>query len=61
MTTEEKAMFLRSGMEANSTSDLVDRLCMAIAMLTSQEKSKRETAKRRVREYVEAGKSKTHP
>lgn len=61
MTPNEKAALLRAGIEDTrpKPEDTIGMLCNAIAHLTSQVKSDRETAKRRIREYVEIGKNKT--
>jgi hypothetical protein len=61
MTPEEKAALLRAGIEDTRPrpEDTIQALCLAVAYLTSPEKSKRETAKRRIREYVEIGKTRT--
>ncbi|MBW7902275.1 MAG: hypothetical protein H3C26_12390 [Rhodocyclaceae bacterium] len=61
MEPAEKATLLRAGLDAEGldSAEIAQRLCLAIGYLTSQDKAKRETAKRRIREYIEIGKSKT--
>lgn len=61
MQPEEKAALLRAGIEDTRPrpEDTIQALCLAIGYLTSPDRAKRETARRRIREYVEIGKSKT--
>lgn len=61
MTPEEKATLLRAGIEDTRPrpEDTIHALCLAIGYLTSPLKAQRETAKRRIREYVEIGKNRT--
>lgn len=60
MTPDEKAALLRAGLRQTDPTDAgaLDRLCLAVAYLTSAQRSQRETAKRRIREIVELGKIK---
>lgn len=61
MEPAEKAALLRAGLRQTdpNDADALDRICMAVAWLTSQEKAKRETAKRRIREIIEIGRTQT--
>lgn len=60
MEPKEKAALLRAGIEREGNpSETIERLCLAVALLTSRDKATRETAKRRIREYVEIGRQKT--
>jgi len=56
---EAKAVAIFEGMKANDykAGEAIRHLCRLMAMLTSADKSKRETAKRRVRELAAQGKT----
>lgn len=55
----EKAKAIYNGMRAEGydTTKAIHSLCTALALITSPDKAKRETAKRRIRELAAKGKT----